>query len=151
MNAQFNALVVEVEGDFTWTGSGLRGSGTDSASNAINTTVDWTSTVTGRAGVAFDRVLVYGKGGVAFADDKSGFTDTFGNGANTTSMRTGWTAGAGLEYGLTRNWSARVEYDYLGFGSQTLNFSTPTTPSYSSSATLGVQEVKAGLNFRFGP
>jgi len=60
-------------------------------------------------------------------------------------------APAGLEYGLTRNWSARVEYDYLGFGSQTLNFSTPTTPSYSSSATLGVQEVKAGLNFRFGP
>jgi len=29
--------------------------------------------------VAFDRVLVYGKGGIAFADDKSSFTDTFGN------------------------------------------------------------------------
>ena len=33
----------------------------------------------------------------------------------------GWTAGAGLEYALTDNWSVRAEYDYLGFGSKQLN------------------------------
>lgn len=150
-NAQFNALVLGVEGDFTWTGLGLKGSGIDAAGNTINTDVNWTSTVTGRIGAAFDRLLVYGKGGIAFAQDQSTFTDTFANSANTTLLRTGWTAGAGLEYGLTRNLSARIEYDYLGFGSQGLNFSTPTTPTYTSNASLGVQEVKAGLNLRFGP
>ena len=72
-------LVLGVEGDFNW--SGLKGSGTDSIGNTINSNVNWTSTVTGRVGAAFDRLLVYGKGGVAFAQDRNGFTDLFGNSA----------------------------------------------------------------------
>ena len=31
--------------------------------------------------------------------------------------RTGWTVGAGWEYGFTPNWSARLEYRYTDFGS----------------------------------
>jgi outer membrane immunogenic protein len=147
-NYQFNMLVLGVEGDFSWTG--LKGGGTDSIGEAINTNTNWTSTVTGRVGAAFDRLLVYGKGGLALAQDHSSLTDLGGNSANTTFMRTGWTVGAGLEYGITKNWSAKIEYDYLNFGSQTLNFSTPLQPAYSSSATLNVQEIKAGVNFRFG-
>jgi outer membrane immunogenic protein len=150
VNAQFNALVLGLEGDFSWTGLGLNGSGTDSLGDAINTKTQWTSTVTGRIGAAFDRLLVYGKGGLALADDQSSLTDLGGNTASTTFMRTGWTAGAGLEYALDSNWSARLEYDYLGFGSQPLNFTTPLVGSVTSNASLNVQEVKAGLNFRFG-
>jgi outer membrane immunogenic protein len=148
-NVQFNALVLGAEGDFSWTN--LKGSGTDSIGNAINTNTDWTSTITGRVGVAFDRLLVYGKGGVAFAHDQSSLTDLAGNTANTTLTRTGWTAGGGLEYALDNHWSAKVEYDYLGFGSQPLNFTTPVLGPVTSNATLNVQEVKAGINFRFGP
>ncbi len=148
-NVQFNALVLGVDGDFSWTG--LKGSGTDSIGDTINTNTNWTSTVTGRIGAAFDRLLVYGKGGIAFAQDQSNFTDVFANSASTTFMRTGWTAGAGIEYALNKNWSAKIEYDYLGFGSQALNFTTPTTPLYTSNANLNVQEIKAGVNFRFGP
>jgi outer membrane immunogenic protein len=149
-NYQLNHLVLGVEGDFDWTGLGPRGSGTDSIGEAINTKTNFTSTITGRIGGAFDRFLVYGKGGVAFAQDNSGFTDFAGNSANTTLLRTGWTAGAGIEYGITKNLSAKVEYDYLGFGSQPMNFTTATTPLYSSSASLNIQEIKAGINFRFG-
>jgi outer membrane autotransporter protein len=94
--------------------------------------------------------LIYGKGGVAFARDQSGFTDLAGNSAGTSLTRTGWTAGIGLEYGITKNWSAKIEYDYLSFGSQPLNFTTATPVTYSSSASLNVQEIKAGINFRFG-
>jgi outer membrane immunogenic protein len=148
-NVQFNALVLGAEGDFTWTG--LKGSSTDSIGNAINTNTDWTSTITGRVGVAFDRLLAYGKGGVAFAHDQSSLTDLGGNTGSTTLTRTGWTAGGGLEYALDNHWSARVEYDYLGFGSQPLNFTTPVLGPITSNATLNVQEVKAGINFRFGP
>jgi outer membrane immunogenic protein len=149
-NYQISRLVLGVEGDFTWTGLGLKGQGSDSIGNTINTTVNWTSTVTGRVGAAFDRLLVYGKGGVAFAQDNSGFTDVFGNNASTSFTRTGWTVGAGIEYAITNNWSARLEYDYLGFGPQSLNFATATTPSYSSNANLNIQEIKAGVNFKFG-
>jgi outer membrane immunogenic protein len=146
-NAQFNWLVLGVEGDFDWTN--LKGSGTDSIGDSINTKTEWTSTATGRIGAAFDRLLVYGKGGVAFAQDRSTLNDVFGGSASTSQTRTGWTAGAGLEYALDRNWSAKVEYDYLGFGSQTLNLGTPALPAYASNASLNVQEVKAGINYHF--
>jgi outer membrane immunogenic protein len=146
-NVQFNWLVLGVEGDFDWTG--LKGSGTDSNGNTINTNTQWTSTVTGRVGAAFDRLLVYGKGGVAFANDESSVNTLSGVSASTTFTRTGWTAGAGLEYALAQNWTAKIEYDYLGFGSETLDLSLPTVPN--PTASLNVQEVKAGINFKFGP
>jgi outer membrane immunogenic protein len=146
-NYQLNRFVFGVEGDFSWTS--LKGSGTNSLGNAINTSTQWTSTVTGRIGAAFDRLLVYGKGGLALAEDQSSLTDFGGNTATSSQMRTGWTAGVGLEYALDDNWSAKIEYDYLGFGPQTLNLDTPLE-SVTSNASLNVQEIKAGLNFRFG-
>jgi outer membrane immunogenic protein len=147
-NVQFNRLVLGVEGDFDWTG--LKGSGTDSIGDSINTNTEWTSTVTGRVGAAFDRLLVYGKGGIAFAREDASMTDLFGNSASANMTRTGWTAGAGVEYALNQNWSAKLEYDYLGFGSQSMDLATATTAPYSTNASLNVQEVKAGINFRFG-
>lgn len=147
-NYQLNVLVLGVEGDVNWTG--LKGSGADSIGDTLNTNTNWTSSVTGRVGAAFDRLLVYGKGGLALAGDRSSLTDLGGNSASTSFMRTGWTVGAGLEYGISKNWSAKIEYDYLSFGSQTLNFSTPLQPAYSTNASLNVQEIKAGVNFRFG-
>jgi outer membrane immunogenic protein len=148
-NYQFNWLVVGLEGDFDWTG--LKGSGKDSFGNTITTKTEWTSTVTGRVGAAFDRLLVYAKGGVAFAQDQSSLNDVFGGSASTNLTRTGWTAGAGLEYALAQNWTAKVEYDYLGFGSQALTLSTPNIAPYVANASLNVQEVKAGINYKFGP
>ncbi|MGB6288181.1 MAG: outer membrane protein [Xanthobacteraceae bacterium] len=148
-NWQINALVLGIEGHFDWTG--LKGSGHDSVGNTINTNTQWTSTVTGRAGVAFDRLLVYGKGGVAFAHYNDSLNDIFGSTASASATRTGWTAGAGLEYAFAPNWSAKIEYDYLGFGSETLNLPTAGFSTYSSNASLNVQEVKAGINFKFGP
>jgi outer membrane immunogenic protein len=147
-NYQINALVLGVEGDFSWTD--LKGSGTDSIGNTLQTNTQWTSTVTGRVGAAFDRLLVYGKGGLAFAQDQSSLIDLGGNTATNSFVRTGWTVGAGLEYAFARNWSAKVEYDYLGFGTQSMNFTTPVLGTVTSNASLNVQEVKAGVNFHFG-
>ena len=109
-----------------------------------------TRAATGRVGAAFDRLLVYGKGGLALAEDQSTLTDFTGTAASNSLLRTGWTAGAGLEYAIDQNWSAKVEYDYLGFGSQAMNFTTPSLGAVSSNTSLNVQEIKAGLNFRFG-
>ena len=121
-NYQWNVLVLGVEGDFNWTG--MKGNGGDFLGDAIGTETQWTSTVAGRVGAAFNRLLIYGKGGAAFARDRSTFTDLAGNSASSAFARTGWTAGVGLEYGITANWSAKIEYDYLSFGSQPLNFTT---------------------------
>ena len=147
-NTQFSWLVLGLEGDFSWTG--IKGHGTDSLGDALSTNTQWTSTVTGRIGAAFDRLLVYGKGGLAVAHDKNTLTDVSLNTSSATLTRTGWTAGAGLEYALNRNWSVRLEYDYLGFGAKPLNFATPTLGAVTPTASLNVQEIKAGLNFKFG-
>ena len=147
-NAQFNRLVLGLEGDFSWTG--IKNKGTDSIGDALNTNVQWTSTVAGRVGAAFDRLLVYGKGGLALAQDHSTLTDFTGTAASNSLLRTGWTAGAGLEYAIDQNWSAKLEYDYLGFGSQAMSFTTPALGTVTSNTSLNVQEVKAGVNFRFG-
>jgi outer membrane immunogenic protein len=147
-NAQFNRLVLGLEGDFSWTD--IKNKGTDAIGDALNTNVQWTSTVAGRVGAAFDRLLVYGKGGLALAQDQSTLTDFAGTSASNSLLRTGWTAGAGLEYAFDPNWSAKLEYDYLGFGSQAMKFTTPALGTVSSNASLNVQEIKAGLNFRFG-
>lgn len=148
-NVQFNRLVLGLEGDFSWTN--LKASRRDSIGETISTTVPWTSTITGRVGAAFDRLLVYGKGGLALAQDRSSLTDLGGNTATDSVMRKGWTVGAGLEYALNDNWSAKIEYDYLGFGSQAMSFTTPLE-KVGSNASLNVQEIKAGVNFRFhGP
>jgi outer membrane immunogenic protein len=144
---QFNALVLGIEGDFDWTG--LKASGHDSVGDTINTNTQWTSTVTGRVGAAFDRLLVYGKGGVAFAHDNDSLNTIGGAAASASLTRTGWTAGAGLEYAFAPNWSAKIEYDYLGFGSETVNLPAAVIPG--TSASLNIQEVKAGINFKFGP
>lgn len=146
VNTQFNWLVLGLEGDFSWT-SLIKGTSTDTAGNIMTTSPQWTSTVTGRVGAAFDRLLVYGKGGVAFAADQSTFTPVRGAAITDDLTRVGWTAGAGLEYALTDNWALRAEYDYLGFGTKQLSFGTAGT----TNADLNVQEVKAGFDYKFGP
>ncbi len=148
-NWQIDALVLGIEGDFDWTG--IKASGHDSLGNTIGANTQWTSTVTGRVGAAFDRLLVYGKGGVAFAHDNDSLNTIGGAAASASLTRTGWTAGAGLEYAFAPNWSAKIEYDYLGFGSETVNLPTAAFPTYSTGASLNIQEVKAGINFKFGP
>ena len=60
----------------------------------------------GRAGVAFNNVLVYGTAGLAYGDfDTAGLTESHAS--------FGWTAGAGVEVGFTPRWSAKAEWLYL--------------------------------------
>ncbi|MGB9390067.1 MAG: porin family protein, partial [Xanthobacteraceae bacterium] len=66
---------------------------------------------------------------------------------NTTVTYGTWTAGAGLEYGITDNLSARVEYLYLDKG----HIATGAIGPPATTITSRVQDnlVRAGLNYRF--
>jgi outer membrane immunogenic protein len=68
----------------------------------------WFGTVRGRAGYAFNNVLFFGTGGLAFGELRA---TTFGLTESHTNA--GWTLGAGAEMGLDRNWSAKIEYLYV--------------------------------------
>ncbi len=102
----------------------------------------------GRAGLAFDRALVYATGGLALAD----IHDTFTYGAAPTTdnfwnFRAGWTVGGGVEYAVDNNWSLRAEYRYSDFG----RYSDPLSaiPDYVSKHPTE-NLVQAGFSYKFG-
>jgi outer membrane immunogenic protein len=118
----------------------------------------WLATVRGRAGIiAAPGLLLYGTGGVAFADVKTTDFAFFAfdgstNAASASTTRTGWTAGGGAEWGFSSNWSAKVEYLYVDLGS--VNYTSLNT--LIATATINHDHriteniVRVGLNYRFG-
>jgi len=66
---------------------------------------------------------------------------------STSFNRLGWLAGIGTEFDLGGNWSAKAEYDYIQFGSGTQTASDGSTRLSSRTA---LNEVKIGINYRFG-
>ena len=106
----------------------------------------WFATLRGRVGMAFDRTLVYGTAGGAAGELRSIVNIPAGS-SNTTVTYGTWTAGAGLEYGVTDNLSARVEYLYLDKGHIATGVIGP--PVTTSTSRVQDNLVRAGLNYRF--
>ncbi len=108
--------------------------------------LEWLATVRGRAGFAFDSLLVYGTAGVAFGEIESGASVAGLGGISTKTDHVGWTAGAGLEYAFTDNVSLSTEYLYVDLGDENLI-------DFGAAATLDVETqfhtLKVGLNYRF--
>jgi outer membrane immunogenic protein len=115
-------------------------------------------TVRGRLGVAFDRLLVYATGGLAFGDSDATTTVAGPGGAFWTGgkndTRFGYTLGAGLEYAFTGNWSAKVEYLYYDLGRQ--SYDSPQVQGAALPGVFGATRaenrgniVRAGINYRF--
>ena len=108
-------------------------------------------TIAARLGFALDRVLVYGKGGAAWANDKYDLTSAVLPTFNGNETRWGWMVGAGVEYAFFDNWSAKIEYNYLAFSTSNLQFTDSTGQFFLNT---GIQQqlhlVKAGINYRWG-
>ena len=102
--------------------------------------------------------MVYVTGGVAFARVHFSTTSAFlGIGGTTYSGAdsadlTGWTAGAGAEYALSRNWSVKLEYLYVDLpDTSVVGFPSPPTPAFRTRAHFenNLHQVRAGLNYKF--
>ena len=111
---------------------------------AFQTRVPWFATATGRVGyLAQPGLLVFARGGAAFVRDEFKFT-RIGFAAEPASVtRTGALVGGGFEWMFAPYWSLSVEYNYMGFGTDTVNFPTPER------IYQHVHAVLVGLNFRF--
>ena len=73
-NYQWGQFVLGIEGDGDW--QNLNGSTFTNCSHGCTTQSDWLATVRGRAGYAFDRILIYGTGGGAFGNLQAGVNGT---------------------------------------------------------------------------
>lgn len=102
--------------------------------------IDWTGAVRGRLGYAFDRFMVYGAGGVAFADHD--LRARPGGSDDTTAV--GWTIGGGVEAAISDNVTARVEYRYSDFGTDTFSVANSRVKSDVTDS-----RVLLGLGYKF--
>jgi outer membrane immunogenic protein len=107
----------------------------------------WFGSARLRAGYAFDRFLPFVTGGLAIAK-YSGATNFLGTTGEVSDTRVGWTVGAGLEYAMTDNLIARVEYRFSDYGrkSQSAPFFFPTQPARLD---LTTNDVRVGLSYKF--
>ena len=118
---------------------------------------------TGRLGVAFGNALVYGKGGFAWLDAQfkrnvsvlsdyypTGYA-SFNHTANSTL--TGWTAGGGVEWKLTPNWSFKVEYLHFDLATNdNYNYCNPgfdCRGTWYNNRDVTIDTVKFGVNYFF--
>lgn len=129
-NWQTGPWVFGVEGDIEATGA-------DDTFAPWKFSNPWFGTVRGRAGYAFNNILFYGTAGLAFGELRG---ETFGLAESHTNA--GWTAGVGAEFGLTQNWSAKVEYLYVDLANSPF-----TITGVSNGYRFGT--VRAGVNYHF--
>jgi outer membrane immunogenic protein len=155
-------LGIEGEGGFL----SLKGSAVD-PNGGFGDTIDrtrigdWYAVVAGRLGWAADRVLFYVKGGAVFTDVKSTIVDTCtlapcGPNAISASggggTRANWTAGGGIEYALTNNWTIKGEYLWLAIDQTTAVCGVAAVggATFCSAHTFdGIHTGKVGLNYKF--
>lgn len=174
-NHQIGWLVLGAEADLQYLGARQQaayattvtdGIGSATVTTGTRSSIDWLGTVRGRVGVAFDRVLVFATGGVAFgrSSDRTtitsvGFDDdgTFSGAwfGQQSGTRAGWTLGGGVEYALTQNVTLKAEYLYYDLGRAkhaVTGFSTdPDDEFLGANARRKVNGsiVRAGLNWKF--
>ena len=168
-NYQDGNWVFGLEGEGYW--SGIR---TDVGSSNIPNIVNNNSfnsfststrnnddfTIAARAGIAFDRTLIYGKGGWAWGQFKFNSTNICCGVAATTTTSNfsgtldGFLVGAGIEHALTRNWTVKFEYNFIGFGAKELAFNQCNNAgvcAQTGTTTFGTnkQVFKVGANYLF--
>jgi outer membrane immunogenic protein len=167
-NYQTGMLVVGIEGDGLW--SGIRNTFSEGSNTSIDSISEgaknnWDADVALRVGVAFDRLLIYGKGGVAWGGFDFRTTEVNPDGCGCTvgyhgtATLPGALIGIGMEYAIPsfQNWTAKIEYNYIAFAQTNVNF--PETingvpDGFVENESYGAtkQLIKFGLNYKFlGP
>jgi outer membrane immunogenic protein len=159
-NYQAGNWVFGVEGEGSWSNSTVTNTMVvtpvvpfDTVSLTTKNTSDFS--VAGRAGFAFDRTLIYGKGGWAWGSFDYNSTlnccfvaPTLTSGSYNLS---GFLVGAGVEHALTRNWTVKFEYNYLDFGSKLFNAGASPGLALPANvnASLTQHVFKVGTNYLF--
>ncbi|WJR81976.1 carbohydrate porin [Bradyrhizobium sp. NP1] len=116
----------------------------------FNSSIDYTGTLRGRIGYAFGRWMPYVTGGFALGHTRVNINE---DPAPVTiisrvgNYQTGWTAGAGVEFAVSGNWSAKLEYDYIDLARRTYDLSGFGLPNVTVDPRIHL--AKLGLNYRF--
>jgi outer membrane immunogenic protein len=165
---QFNHAVFGLEVDMsglsavsnsTITSAGISNGGANqSNSEMLKQQVDWLITVRPRLGYAFDRVLVYGTGGLAVGRTRmetnmvftcAGCNASYPGSGQTTML--GYVAGGGVEYALADRWTVRGEALYWNLGTQNVYAASQAPTGFLEGFSGYFQGIiaRAAVNYRF--
>ena len=165
-NHQSGMWVFGIEGDINY--SDMEGSSTETitAGGFVPTTLSaqsdygYIGTLRGRLGVALGRVLVYGTGGLAFAEieDSVALTNTLGQNFVGSEEQTffGWTGGAGIDVLVTNNIIVGAHALYFDLGEERIALDPVTgfVPPAGSAVYADVEHTgilaRGHVSFRFG-
>lgn len=151
-DVQFDQFVLGAVADIAFTNhraeAGLTVPGVVGGGLNAESRLTYLGTVRARAGYAFDDVLAYVHGGLAYGRTEASITagGVAVPGINAAD-RVGYAIGAGVEYKVSDSISLQTEYSYTGFGEQSIYDVGPGFANVNEA--LGFHTVKAGLNFRF--
>jgi outer membrane immunogenic protein len=174
-NHQWGSYVAGLEGDFSSFRFNKSASATGNpftsaplfapsfAEFNTNVSTNWLATIRARAGYAVDRAFFYGTAGAAFA--KVDFSNTYhafsfggfgfdDEASSASKTKTGWAAGAGIDYALTANWIVSVEYLHVDLGTIAASglvttAAGPTTGTFNFSTKLTSDIVRGGIAYKF--
>ena len=72
---------------------------------------------------------------------------TTGASVSSSATNNGWMLGAGIEYGITLNWTVKLEYDYLGLRNWTR--SSPLFVGDTVTLSRQINMFTVGKNYKF--
>jgi outer membrane immunogenic protein len=115
---------------------------------------DFLASATARLGYSVaERWLVFVRGGAAWTHEKSddAFTTVAGVAVDPSSSttRTGWTAGAGVEWAFAPHWSTSLEYDFYDFGTHGVTLTQNNTFVSGISVKDTIHAVTAAVDYHF--
>jgi outer membrane immunogenic protein len=119
-NWQNGPIVIGLEGDVL--GAGISGSGRfNNGANVANPDIDAMANLRLRAGVTVvPQVMLFVTGGGAWADVDLPVSGPGGGSGNGSFF--GWSVGGGAEVAFSPNWSARFDYQFTDFDSDTVSY-----------------------------
>ncbi len=150
-NWQIDRLVLGIEADGSIQNLTGRVS-VPAASANVTARSRWLATARGRLGVdlampfAPYRFLLYGTGGAAFTDvaNSSCVCSVGGATEDQSQLRTGWTAGGGVEVPLAPTATVKLEYLFVDFGKLALSNAALADEQFR----FDEQIIRGGVNFK---
>jgi outer membrane immunogenic protein len=147
-NWQVQQLVLGVEADWNYTNAGgSSGFQVFPGNNFFTSTLSWLATVRGRIGLAWSSSMLYATGGFAAGRVSNQVPVQFGGFPNDDKIKTGWTAGGGIEHMFTQNWTAKAEALYVDLGRSTATgfFGAGYIGNFNNTAVIG----RIGVNYKW--
>jgi outer membrane immunogenic protein len=119
--------------------------------------IGWIGTARGKVGMAVNNWLFYGTGGLAYGRVRSTVAFTCYSApcdvtvweGSSSGTKPGWAAGAGVEVGLSPNWTIGLEYLYVNLGSIDTRTVTGPGVSFGAHSDFAANLLRGTVSLKF--